>query len=240
MSANIHTTDLQTYSHNGVSILARESPHTYGTDRGVFVEVSDDRFYFWNALSNVRRALDIGAHIGSWSVWVKHLYPDAEVIAVELERDNYRVACANLAERDGVFVYHARMGYDPNARMGHHVDTGSHLILSPSVRVYGVLDEQITPEPLHVPTVGIETLMDLHGWDEVDVVKLDCEGSEIDLFANAPDSTLLRVKCFVGERHQPIDVFRGLVGERLERLFEVEYRDHPSAPHLGFFCAKRR
>lgn len=233
-------TDLQEFSHDGVTILARTSPHTSGTDRGVFIEVSDDRFYFWNSIADVKRATDIGAHIGSWSVWVKHIYPNAEVIAVELERDNYRVACGNLADRDGVFLYHARMGYDPDARMGHHVDTGSHLVLSPSVTVRGVRDTDITPEPLRVPTVGLETLLNLHGWDEVDVVKLDCEGSEIDLFANAPEDTLLRVKCFVGERHQPIDEFRRLVGARLEGLFEVEYRDHPSAPHLGFFCAKRR
>lgn len=225
--------DLEWYQHNGASVITRHSH----TDWGVFIEAEDDRFYFWNNLTNVQRAMDIGAHIGSWSVWVKHRYPDAEIIAVELERDNYRVAAANLAPRDGVFLYHARMGYDKDARMGRHVDSGSHLVLSPSVTVRGVNDFDVTDQPLRVPTFGLEQLMDFHGWETADVVKLDCEGSEIDLLTNAPENALRRVKAFVGERHQPLEEFRSLVGERLESLFDVEYRDHPSAPHLGFFCA---
>lgn len=233
--------DVRPFNHSGVTILTRGTP----TDMGLFIEVGEDRYYFWNQLaadfltvSHPLHVLDIGAHIGSWSVWFKHLFSNPiEIAAVELEADNYAVLAQNVAKLDGVSAYHARLGYDKDAQFAQHDDTGTHHVISPSVVSRGVDPLHFKVRPLTVRTLSIQNLLDFHEWKSVDVMKLDCEGSEIDILLNATDDELRCVKRIVGERHQTRDEFDRLIGERLYSLYDVEHRDHPSAAHLGFFYA---
>jgi hypothetical protein len=86
--------------------------------------------------------------------------------------------------------------------------------------------------------VTLEELMGMAGFERVDVLKLDCEGAEIDLLQHAHDDTLARIGHIIGEIHTTPQIFEMQTDERLQRAgFTVEYRPHPGDPNLFYIHA---
>ncbi len=124
--------------------------------------------------------VDAGANTGMASVWFAKHYPDATVIAVEPDAENYELLLANTASYPNIRPLKAALwtecGTVPLADPGegpwaYRVDVDSSV---PS----GV-------NPVEVPAIDMTTLMDQFGFDFVDIFKCDIEGSELELFADA-------------------------------------------------------
>jgi len=140
---------------------------------------------------DVKVAVDVGAHIGSWSLLVKSLWPGARVLAFEPWPENFAILQRNVAGHDieatraavvGEVVAEHRMA--PN-RFDQLCNTG------------GV---RLQAEGVDVDVVTIAAVLAEAG--EVDVLKLDCEGSEAAILEAAAENGLLRrVRYVVGEFH---------------------------------------
>lgn len=147
------------------------------------------------------RIIDLGAHIGLAALYFNGLYPDAEIIAYEadpvaaaraqlnighLAQVDVRV-CA-VSDRDGIVTMH---------RPGDSWATSEH---------------EKGPE-FKTPSVALSTL--LADFNQVDILKMDIEGSEHSAVADCPNLTAAR--CILGEVH-PVDghttaeFFRALKG----------------------------
>jgi FkbM family methyltransferase len=179
-----------------------------------------------------KTVLDVGSYIGPFTCWIKHLYPDAEVVAVEPEPGNYEVLLRNTANLPGVTALLARMNYAPgDVRLLIHP---SHMTCHQIIPVNQVAHEQITiPAPR---AVTIEEIMDLRGWDRISLMKIDCEGCEEDVLMNCSDETLLRIDRLTGEFHRGHDHFQSTIGNRLRSLgFEVTAETNPDA-HSTFMA----
>jgi FkbM family methyltransferase len=216
---------LETFAHRGVSVNVRKGLYNE-FDVGIGREVAAE--YFWEMLpESVEFAVDVGAHIGHWSLRLSHRYPTAKVVAIEPEKENLAVLAVNAYGYPNVHVRAGAVCYSDKPlglRLSGDGNSGGHQL------VVGDPDGDV---------IGwtIEDLFE--GRDQIDVLKLDCEGSEFDILKNMKVSTLKRIQCIVGEHHSTRDVFHEECGKRLEKAgFELTYTNR--VEEMGMFCAVRK
>jgi FkbM family methyltransferase len=144
----------------------------------------------------VRTVVDLGANAGQASVYLRDRFPDADILAVEADPAVAVLAARNTAEDPRTAVISAAVtGHDGTVTLtrlpGH--TWGSN-----------VFDEWSQPDSprLEVRSISLESLLSEHGFEHVDVLKVDVEGAEV--MALTADRTLERVDTVIGELHPSI------------------------------------
>ena len=174
------------------------SIHFRAVDEQALKEVLVDREYsFLDKVVAARLApkvLDIGAHIGTFAIWVARANPAADILSVEADPRTYQVMCRNAEarppRRGSWTVLHAAAGASDGdvvrlltdgPAMGHRVDAaGTEAVMTASL-----------------PSL-VDRLAGPNG--RIDVLKIDIEGSEEVFLCAAPD-VLDRVDQVVIELH---------------------------------------
>lgn len=123
----------------------------------------------------VRTILDAGANVGLASIFFAMHYPDAAVVAVEPEGSNFAVLELNLSKYPNISsVRGALWGTDDDLQ----------------IRSEGVQNCSFTVERAHgaeSPIHGfrISTLLKMHGWQDISILKMDIEGAEVEVFEDS-------------------------------------------------------
>lgn len=200
-----------------------------------------------------RTILDIGASCGAFSRWAHHLWPKARIISIEPNPRSYeileeslRIAGDDRLESKLAAVYYGTDSvyyYDatdpPNVTGGGFV---SPTDLGPTTSGNGrdLMWKTFTRMWL-APTIS---LVEICKWSQIpkfDLVKMDCEGSELNILKCAPDYDLACIGRLIGEMHDPAgrDHFRALVQARFpsrDVVFDVPPEFNESAPYISQFC----
>jgi FkbM family methyltransferase len=142
----------------------------------------------------IELAVDVGSFMGFFGVMVRSLWPKAFVICFEPNRDLIPCIRAN----GNLNVYNAAIRYD--GRGDYYVSpkqSQSGAIYDSSV----TFSEDIIPNYEHrrVATSRLEDLIlpDVN----IDLLKLDCEGSEFDILSGMTPGLRWRIRRIVGEYH---------------------------------------
>jgi FkbM family methyltransferase len=136
--------------------------------------------------------LDGGANIGLASVYFAHRFPNAKIVAVEPSEENYRMILKNTEKFPNVMV--KRGGIWNNNKQLAIIDKSAY---DNSFMVTEV--EENTPDSL--PAFSIHSIMQEQGWTTLDVLKLDIEGSEKEVFEKNVEEWLPRTKMLIVEVH---------------------------------------
>ena len=196
--------------------------------------------YAWDFPIN--SALDIGAHIGSWTLSAMHKNPQARIIAVEVEPDNFALLTRNTQELEGIYIAHARCGYAAGDLVvgRHRYNSGSHRVYE-RLQIDSILAENPNWDFVEAPPVQtLESLLKQAGFASIDVLKIDCEGCEIDIFKHMSDALLSSIQHIVGEIHTLPPLFEQQIDHRLEHAgFQITYHTHPANPQYSTFHAWR-
>jgi FkbM family methyltransferase len=162
------------------------------SDIDVFDQIFISEMYALPFTVPARLVLDLGANVGYASVYFANRYPDARIVAVEPEPLNFLVLTRNTRPYPNVIAIEAAIW--PKAQQLALDDSGSAW----SFRVTANGTEGM-------PSVNGITIDDvLTGWGEgapVDLLKIDIEGSEKELFSAPCDSWLARTRIIVIELH---------------------------------------
>ncbi len=147
--------------------------------------------------------VDIGAHIGTFAVLWHAKNPSARIVCVEACPDNIPA----LQENVGSFatVIHAACTYQKqplgllNAVRPQCESTGGSMVvpLDQLDTARGQPGYRYWRDARPMPVVTLEDTMATLGVDRIDLLKLDCEGSEIDILANTPSRE--RIRFVIGE-----------------------------------------
>lgn len=190
----------------------------------------------------ITNALDIGAHIGSWTLTAKHKNPHAQIIAVEVEPDNFALLARNTQGTKGIHPIHARCGYSNGDFVvgQHRYNSGSHRVYERS-QIEAILAENPNWDFVDAPPVLTpESLLQQAGLESVDVLKIDCEGCEIDIFRHMSEALLGSLQHIVGEIHTYPALFEEQIDHRLQKSgFHITYQPHPANPQYSTFHAWR-
>lgn len=158
--------------------------------------------------------VDVGAHIGCFSQALHRRNPLARIIAVECCPENVAALKKNVA--GFATVIQSAVTYEAdvallNAVFPDCVTTGgSRVIAREQLRqLAGDAAVGATPDDTAtksywadfrpVMTLTLEQIIQQHGLDRIDVLKLDCEGSEFSILENS--TSLDRVQRIIGEYH---------------------------------------
>lgn len=143
-------------------------------------------------LNSVRFILDAGANIGLASLYFLRHYPGARILAVEPDSGNFALCTRNLAPyRDRVIPHHG-------AIWSH---CGS-LSLVPFDTEWGLAVRPTNPgERANIEAFDMPTLMQVADASVIDLLKMDIEGSEEELFRVGPPVWMDAVRNIAIEFH---------------------------------------
>lgn len=167
-------TRTQIVLRNGLVINARVGTADLTAVMGVFL-----KNYYKGIRDSYDVVVDIGAHIGCFSVFVANRA--RRVFALEPVPDNFEILKTNLRDNklENVTAHCAGIARaDGEATLYYHdTHSDSHSTTSPDPD--GRICRRLT-----VPTLSIASLMARYNIDRIDMMKMDCEGAEYDvLFA---------------------------------------------------------
>ena len=135
--------------------------------------------------------LDCGGNIGSAAVYFANVYPDAKIISVEPDVNNFRLLKLNTSPYPKIECINAALWN----RATYIELFGAH---PASFKAYETNADN--PDAIKTTTVG--KLLADSGFDEIDLLKIDIEGSEKEVFeASDVDDWLSKVKVLVIELH---------------------------------------
>jgi FkbM family methyltransferase len=150
------------------------------SDIGTYVQIFVEREYDFETLEQPSVIIDAGANIGLASVYFANKFPNAKIIAVEPEASNYSLLERNVSPYERIVPLHCAL-WGENSRI-KLVDPGfgkwgfqTHA--SEQAKAADVRDE--------VEAVTVDRIMRDHGIEFIDVLKMDIEGAEKEVFENA-------------------------------------------------------
>ena len=163
------------------------SPHPIwirpGTsDLATFKEVLLDNEYAFALLKSPTTIVDIGANIGLASIWFAVHYPEARILSVEAERSNYELLTRNVAPFANVTPLHAAL-WSRSATLAVHDPNNDGVW---AFRTTALSSEHSNEDGEYGTVEGLtgSEIIGRSGFGRVDLLKIDIEGAEQEVFAD--------------------------------------------------------
>ena len=142
-----------------------------------------------------RFIIDGGAHIGCATIYFALKYPQAKIMAIEAESSNFRQLCENVRELPHVEAIHAAIySQEGYMTLQNPKDDGWGFCVKP-------LETDSEQGGQKIPAVTIQDLIRRSDCQYVDLLKLDIEGTEYDVFTSHPEKWLPLVHIINIELH---------------------------------------
>jgi FkbM family methyltransferase len=153
--------------------------------------------------------VDIGGYIGDFSIYAAKYLNAGRVIVYEPTAENFQILKQNI-ENNG---YTDRItAFNKAVSDSHEVTLNVQIQESQEVHVSAYWYQQ--GEQRSIPSTTLSDLFQAHQLDSIDLLKVDCEGGEYDIFPTVPDHVLNRIGNIVFEYHR-VDGFE----TKLDRVF---------------------
>jgi len=211
---------------NGLSLQFRYHTSDLATSRSIFVD--DSYFPPGISIGPDATVLDIGGHIGTLTLLAASRAPQGRVFTFEPEPENFalleenvrrngfqQVRCFNLAAAGREEEREFYLAPNP-------VRTGSH-----SLTRVG------TAGSVKVRCTTLSAILRDNKIDRVDLLKLDCEGAEWEIFPATSDEDLGKIRQIVMEVHAGESGAQEKSFDRLKKLGFVAL-PHPKSNYAAF------
>jgi FkbM family methyltransferase len=170
--------------------LGRDFHFRACSDRGVLCAFYEPNYRVLDLYGQRARVIiDAGANIGDSTARLLASHPQAQIIALDADAENHVVLELNFKD-------------EPRVRTLHRALWSSDTTLQLEktwANVASRVHPDAKPGSSAVPAVCVPTLMQEFGLDEIDILKLDIEGAEAEVFRTADTAWLRRVRCFIIE-----------------------------------------
>jgi len=141
--------------------------------------------------------LDIGSNIGASVIYFHHQFPEAKIFGFEPHPDNFRILQKNVDHLPSVTVFNYGLGAT-NQRIAVPADQVNFGAFSTDGRFK---DRGHPAAPVECEVRPLDDVFREIGIAQVDLIKIDCEGAEADVFSTLPDEILNHCQWIVGEFH---------------------------------------
>lgn len=147
------------------------------SDLATYEKIFVRREYDFDLGSQPRVIVDAGANVGLAAVWYANRYPGARIVALEPESSNFRVLAANVAPYPAIVAVQAALWKED----------GEVVIVDPGLGHWAFRIAAMRNAADAAPVakaVSVDALMRAHGIDRIDLLKVDIEGAEVDVFGD--------------------------------------------------------
>lgn len=169
------------------------------SDMDVFYQIFvEDEYSPINNLKNVSLVLDLGANVGYASAYFLSCFPNARVVAVEPDESNLEVCTINLQPYGNrALLLHGAVWTEATmlCLLRGSFDDGrgwATQVVQPSQGSAG-----------HVQAWDVGSLIDMAGAVMVDLLKVDIERAELEVFGESAKTWIPRVRNICIELHGP-------------------------------------
>jgi FkbM family methyltransferase len=169
------------------------------SDLDVVEQIFVYREYAFDVRFPPRAIIDAGANTGIASIYFAHRFPAAKILAIEPEESNFRLLRENAAPYPNVVPIHAALWHE----------SGKINIVDPALGKWGFMTEASDDAGessghsfVHaVDAVTLDELLETYRLDRVDILKIDIEGAEREVFSRS-SSWIPRVDAVIAELHE--------------------------------------
>src|ERR1700722_5760476 len=162
-------------------------------DISAFKESFIDLEYGWGFNTSPSVVVDVGGYIGLSAAFFAHTYPEAMIIAIEPDARNYELLMLNTMRFPNVHAVRAAVWKE----------SGAISLTDPGFGAWGLQVSEayapLTGGEL-IRAVTIDEIRQEFGLDRIDLLKVDVEGSEKEIFS-AADSWISSVDAICIELH---------------------------------------
>jgi FkbM family methyltransferase len=168
------------------------------SDAWVLAEVFLDKSYVQGlVLVDQPTIVDIGGYIGDFALYAAKRLNARRVISCEPSPRNFALLSRNIVNnryQDRIETVNKAVT-DGNPVM---MDVDAPDREQVRVSAYGSGATQRTS----IPGISLARLVEDHGLNDIDLLKIDCEGGEYDILSSTPTETFARIKNIVFECHE--------------------------------------
>ncbi len=189
---NKHTKNRKTISVKLKGFAFPIHLRTASSDYETFLQVFEQQEYKFPYQDNPKVIVDCGANIGFASLYFAQLFPNATIIAVEPEPSNFELLKKNTASYPNITCINSGIWTKKTAL--EIVDQG--------IGEWGFMVKECSPEKQDaIPAIGINDIMQDYNLASIDILKIDIEGSEKEVFTANNLEWLPKIKMLVTELH---------------------------------------
>jgi len=201
-------------THDGLSITIRQNIWDAKIVKEIFIDKPYTRYFELPASPTI---VDVGGYIGDFSIYaVKHLNAD-RVIVYEPTAENFEILKQNIENNSfEKQITAVKKAVSNSKEIMLNVEIQECDEVHVSAYWYQDAEQRV------IPSVTLADILELHQLDSVDLLKVDCEGGEYDIFPTATDETYRRIRNIVFEYHK-VDGFKEKFELVLSRLRSAGY-----------------
>lgn len=235
-----------TFKKTSLSLIYRDD-----SDTSVIDEIFVDRLYrcvedIIPELNNP--ILDIGAHIGLFSIYARILNPEIDIIALEPEPTNFDILKINIKQNHTKNITSRQIALthtdDKKIPLYISADSHNHSTTSPN---------HSTTEPLRprrislgrinhimVPATTLDKVISKYNLDTIGLLKMDIEGAEYEILKNMKHATWNTIQNLVLEYHNNQYDHKHLEQLIREHGFSVAHFPSPFDKRYGLFLCRNK
>ncbi len=186
------------------------------SDIPVFREIFLEKEYDVKIPHAVKYIIDGGANIGVSTLYFKIKFPNATIVAIEPEQENFDLLVKNTLSYNNIICLHAGIWFETTKVLVKKSDTFGE---------WGFQVEPISNDSSEgIQSYSIDDLIRNYNIPIIDILKLDIEGAERVLFeSNNPEKWLNKCKLIIIELHDFIE--QGTSKVFFERLDKCVHYD---------------
>ena len=136
--------------------------------------------------------IDGGGNIGMAALIFANRYPDAQIVTVEPEDSNFNILKKNVSAYKNITALKAGIWRNSSYLNISNPHGGKWAF---------IIEESDVPNEKSIKGFSIDDIIKNSGWQNADLVKLDIEGSEKEVFESNPDPWLDKAKAVIIELH---------------------------------------
>ena len=160
------------------------------SDYNTFFQVITSKGYKLPVSIEPTTIIDCGANIGLTTVYYKNLYPNSQIIAIEPEKSNYDLLTKNTDKFDNVTCIQRGIW-----------NKSCYLKIKNESAEKWAFQLEETDEKTDISALSITDIIKQYNLKKIDVLKIDIEGTEKQIFMNGYEEWLPLVKVLMIELH---------------------------------------
>jgi len=215
---------------NGEKITIRTIENS--TDIHIFTEIWLERLYSIPnfEISSNDQIIDVGAHIGIFSIFASQLCKNGKVFSYEPAKPNFEILQENISQNNiNNIIAENKAGSNLKGKMKFYFsddDFAAHSLYDKGDN----WDE--------VETLSLKDIFDENNIKKCDFLKMDCEGAEYDMLMNLPEEYFRKISKICLEYHTINDSefdIKDLEKKLTDEKFNVTIE--PMSEKIGFLYA---
>jgi FkbM family methyltransferase len=160
------------------------------SDHAMFEQIFIEKQYQLPDPINAQNIIDLGANVGYASVYFTNQFPNAKIIALEPEKNNYATAVANTKNYANITLLHGAV-WDKSENI-NLVDNG--------LGEAGYMVEKGSGDNI-IRGYTVDEIMQLMNTTLIDILKIDIEGAEKEIFESNYENWIPNTKIIIVETH---------------------------------------